>query len=134
MPQPEPQIQLALQACYEVHRELGSGFPEHIYRNAAVVAMRQLGLDVRPEAGLEVCFRGVVVGTFSADIIIVPGPFLFELKVAETIEDWHEAQILSYLRSSRAEIGYLFLFGSQPKYRRYIYTNDRKANLTPPVA
>lgn len=59
-----------LQACFEVSKELGSGFLESVYEKSLMVALKQKGLQVVAQVPLSVKFRGVVVGEFYADILV----------------------------------------------------------------
>ena len=56
--------QKILEACFEVSKELGSGFLESIYQNAMLIALREKGLNVIPQYPLSVTFRDEVVGSF----------------------------------------------------------------------
>ena len=38
----------------------------------------------------------------------------------------HERQLRNYLRCSNLEVGLLFNFGPAPKFRRFVYSNERK--------
>lgn len=40
--------------------------------------------------------------------------------------DEHQAQLLNYLKATKVEIGLLLNFGTEPEFKRLIYTNDRK--------
>ena len=51
-----------LKCFYEVHHELGVGFPESVYSRAMEIAMTEAGLQVQREVVLRVEFRDRVVG------------------------------------------------------------------------
>lgn len=53
---------LILEACFEVSRELGSGFLESVYERSLQIALMQKGLSVSLQVPLNVRFRGVNVG------------------------------------------------------------------------
>ena len=82
---------------YDVYNELGYGFLELVYRNAMEIALVEAGLIVRAEVPIPVKFRGKLVGTFRADLII-EGLVLLELKCCEGLIKEHAAQTLHYLR------------------------------------
>ena len=42
----------------------------------------------------------------------------------------HEAQPLNYLKATKYEVGILFNSGLKPQYRRMVFDNSRKGNLT----
>lgn len=110
---------------FTVYNEPGAGFLESVYRNALSVALDQRGVRNRREVPLDVYFRGARVGWFRADLL-VEDCVVVEIKVANALERSHDAQILNYLRACPIEVGLLLNFGPQAKFRRFIYTNDRK--------
>jgi GxxExxY protein len=95
---------------YEVMNELGIGFLESVYHKAFEVALRSGGLDVQSEVSLNVSFRGQLVGSFRADLI-VEQKVIVEVKVAETIAGEHKAQVINYLCASSLLVGLIINFG-----------------------
>lgn len=110
---------------FQVHRELGFGFLESIYSPAMACALMDAGLRVEREVPLAVHFRGLRLGTFRADII-VESMILLELKASPELASTAEPQLLNYLRATDLEVGLLLHFGPKARFRRLIYTNDRK--------
>ena len=108
-----------LEACFEVSNELGIGFIESVYEKALQVALLQKGISVVRQIPLHVSFRGVMVGDFTADMII-DGKVLLELKAADALSNQHFAQLLNYLKATRIEVGMAINFGT-PKiqFRRF---------------
>ncbi len=108
-----------LEACFEVSNELGVGYIESVYEKALQVALIQKGLSVERQLPLKVSFRGVMVGDFSADMI-VEGKVLLELKAVDAFSNRHFAQLLNYLKATGIEVGMVINFGT-PKiqYRRF---------------
>lgn len=124
----EELTQKVIGVFYDVYNELGPGFLESVYHRAFVVALKQSGLRVESELSIPVFFRGVLVGDFLADIV-VEGAVMLELKAARELDSAHEAQLLNYLRATTIEIGLLMNFGPKPKFRRFVYANDRKHSM-----
>ncbi|HKS29151.1 MAG TPA: GxxExxY protein [Pyrinomonadaceae bacterium] len=107
-----------LGACFEVARELGSGFLESVYERALIIAMRHKGLHAKAQAPLTVKFRGVIVGEFFADIL-VENKLIIELKSVSNIRPEHQAQIINYHKATDIEVGLLVNFGNpRLEYRR----------------
>lgn len=108
-----------LEACFEVSKELGTGFLESVYEKALMVALKQKGLKVENQVPLKVKFRGVIVGDFYADLL-VEDKVLIELKAVNNLGNEHFAQILNYLKATEIEVGLIVNFG-RPKleYRRF---------------
>jgi GxxExxY protein len=109
----------------QVYGELGYGFLESVYRAAMIIALREAGLAVESEVELHARFRGRAIGRFRADLL-VQGAVLVELKAARSVESAHIAQLLNYLRCTVLEVGLILNFGPSPKFRRLVFTNQRK--------
>ena len=113
-------------ACfYQVHFELGTGFPEAVYSRAMDIALSEVGLDVQREVPLNVKFRGRVVGEFRADTV-VNSRVILEYKTSTRAIEVAEGQLLNYLRCTDMEVGLLLKFFEKPAFKRCFLTNDRK--------
>ena len=95
---------------YAVQNELGSGFLEKVYENAMVHACRKAGLTVHQQHPINVCFDGIVVGEYVADLI-ANGSVLVELKAVSALTDIHKAQCLNYLKATGLKVCLLINFG-----------------------
>ena len=108
-----------LEACFEVSNELGVGYIESAYEKALQVALLQKDISVERQISLQVNFRGVTVGDFTADMIIEE-KVLLELKVTDVLTNQHFAQLLNYLKAIGIRVGIAINFGT-PKiqFRRF---------------
>jgi GxxExxY protein len=106
-----------LEACFEVAKELGSGFLESVYQNALVIALEQKGLEITTEHPVSVIFRGKSVGNFFADIL-VEEKIILEIKAVSALTPQHKAQVINYLKATGIEVGLLVNFG-KPKLEYY---------------
>jgi GxxExxY protein len=93
------------------HTALGPGFLESVYQNAMAHELRKEGLSVECEKPIEVKYDGIVVGVFSADML-VEGKVMIENKAAQGIIPAYEVQLVNYLTATGVEIGLLSNFGS----------------------
>jgi GxxExxY protein len=98
-------------AAMQVHRTMGRGFLEAVYRNALAFELRQAGLDVEVEQRIRVCYRGVVVGEYVADLM-VEGSVIAEIKAVRVLAVAHEVQLVNYLTATGIEVGLLLNFGA----------------------
>jgi len=114
-----------LSVYFEVYNELGGGFLESVYQQALRIALLQVGLQVLSEVAVPVYFRGQLVGTFRADLV-VDGCVLLELKAVTGLDKEHDGQIVHYLRATDYEVGLLLNFGPKPQFRRFILENGSK--------
>ena len=94
----------------KVHRELGPGFLESIYRNALWIELAEIGLDFATEKVLAVRYRGKLVGSYQADLI-VGGCVVVEIKAVSTLLPAHEVQLVNYLAATDIAVGLLLNFG-----------------------
>jgi GxxExxY protein len=97
-------------AAFEVHKTLGYGFLEAVYRNAMAVELRNRGFDPSIETRMEVHYKGEPVGTYIADML-VNETVVVEFKVSEEYRKSDEAQLLNELAATRKPVGLLINFG-----------------------
>jgi GxxExxY protein len=107
----------------KVHRTLGSGFVETIYRNALIIELNRAQIPFEVHVALPVMYEGVEVGVFQADLI-VRKQLIVELKAVESLCAAHSAQLVNYLMATKIEEGLLVNFGARSlefksKYRNY---------------
>jgi GxxExxY protein len=100
-------------AALEVSNALGCGFLEKIYENALAIELRCRGLKVVQQAGMEVRYRGALVGEYYADLL-VQDQLIVEIKAARELDPRHEAQCINYLRAARLPLCLLLNF-SRPR-------------------
>ncbi len=112
--------ELILKCCFDVIKELGSGFLESVYKNALFIALKQEGLLVDSEKSYEVFFRGVKIGLYRADLV-VENKVVVELKCCENLSSEHQAQAINYLKSSGIPIALLVNFGNRKLQIRRLY-------------
>ena len=98
-----------LKCCFEVMKELGSGFLESVYKNALFIAMKQRGIRVSTEKAFEVVFRQQKIGRYVADLI-AEDSIIIELKCCDYLIPEHQAQLINYLTVSNIPIGLLINF------------------------
>ena len=95
----------------KVSSKLGIGFLEKVYENSLAIELKEIGINVSQQEKVRVRYQGIVVGDYTADLI-VNGIVLLELKACKSIESVHEAQLLNYLRASHLRIGLILNFGT----------------------
>jgi GxxExxY protein len=99
----------AIGCAIRVHRELGPGFLESIYKKAMKVEFEATGLFYESERAVSVIYRGVELSGQRIDLI-VERLIVVELKSVARLEDIHRAQWISYLRATRLRGGLLINF------------------------
>ncbi|MCE9584023.1 MAG: GxxExxY protein [Planctomycetes bacterium] len=97
-------------ASFRIHKALGPGYLEHVYRNGLALELTDMGLRAKVEVPLTVLLRGAPVGHCSADLV-VEGVVAVETKAQEAILPGHLAQLRAYLRCSGLPAGLVMNFG-----------------------
>jgi GxxExxY protein len=118
-----------INSFYTVYNILGYGFLEKVYENAMLIELRKAGLDVVPQAPIKVFYNDQIVGEYFADLI-VGNSVIVELKATAKLSVEHEAQLLNYLKATKHEVGLLLNYGPKPEFKRKVYDNTMKGNLS----
>ena len=99
-----------IQLAMRVHRTLGPGLLESIYRQCLCWELKHAGVRFAQEVPLPVVYRDMRLERgFRADLI-VDDRVLVELKAVDRILPVHKAQTLTYLRLSGCPVGLLMNF------------------------
>src|SRR5438876_11944961 len=97
--------------CMEVHRELGKGHDEVIYKEALE---HECGLHQVPftrERPFSIQYKSIILPhKYRADFVVFD-KILLEAKAVECLTDSHVKQVLNYLAASKLKLGLLVNFG-----------------------
>lgn len=96
-------------AAIAVHRALGPGFIEMIYRKAMCIELKARNLAFEEERSVYVTYRGVPISGQRVDLI-VQGLIVVELKAVTHFDYVHKAQLISYLKTTGLRGGLLINF------------------------
>ncbi len=108
-PQADQVMSETIGCAIRVHRTLGPGFLESIYRKAMCVELKASGLSYEAERPVHVKYRGVEIAGQRVDLI-VEGQIVAELKAVVKLDEVHRAQLISYLRATGLRGGLLINF------------------------
>lgn len=100
---------LVIGAAIEVHRALGPGFLEGVYRDALAVELRLRAVPFECEKRVATQYKGHSVGEGRLDLL-VGSCLVVELKTVDLLAPIHTAQVLSYLKTLRLPLGLLINF------------------------
>jgi GxxExxY protein len=123
-------IQQIVGLAMKVHRTLGSGFLETVYRNALSVELQKANLPFESHPTISVMYEGFEVGVFQADLIIEK-KLIVELKAVDVLLSVHATQLINYLAATKIEDGLLINFGSASLEFRTKNLNYRKNQESP---
>lgn len=101
-----------INACMEVHNELGNGFLEPVYQEALEEEFKLQKIPYEREKLLPIVYKGKrLKKEYYADFLCF-NEIIVELKSVSILSKPHKAQVLNYLNAADKEIGLLVNFGS----------------------
>ncbi|MDQ8180794.1 GxxExxY protein [Pelagicoccus sp. SDUM812005] len=97
-------------AAIEVHRELGPGLLESTYERCLVHELTLRGIKTERQKVQPITYKGLELDEGYRLDILVESKIILELKVVDELNDIHTAQLLTYLKLSKLNLGYLLNF------------------------
>ena len=108
--------------CMDIHRELGKGHDEVIYKDALVVELNRAGIPFNRENKYEIKYKEVILPHFYSADFVVWNKILFEAKAVEQLTNAHVKQVLNYLAAAKLRLGLLVNFGADSlEWKRVIF-------------
>jgi GxxExxY protein len=101
---------LIVGAAIEVHRTLGPGLLESVYEECLCWELTQREVSFQRQLEVPVRYKGASLSSNLRIDVLVEGKVVVELKSMDAILPIHEAQLLTYLRLTRCEVGLLINF------------------------
>lgn len=96
----------------EVHKTLGPGLLESVYRDCLIIELKQHDLGVESERHVPIEYKGQRVhGELKLDLF-VEGRVVVELKAVERLHPIHLAQVITYLKLTGCPAGLLMNFNA----------------------
>ena len=93
-----------------VHKFLGPGLLESIYRDCLTIELREAGMTVERERRVSLQYRGYPVGAPLKIDLLVDNRLVVEVKAVERFHPVHLAQVISYLKLTGLPAGLLMNF------------------------
>jgi GxxExxY protein len=100
-----------IKGAINVHKELGPGLLESVYRYCLAIELENMGLRIHSEVPVPICYRGQRVHEEGLRLdLLVEDTIVVELKSVEKVQDVHKKQLLTYLRLAKKPLGLLINF------------------------
>ena len=103
-------IKISLEEGLYIHRTLGPGLLESVYKKCLAYRLRKRGLKVEVEKPVPVFFEEISMDCGYRADLVVEGKVIIEIKNAESIIDIHIAILLTYLRFQNLRYGLILNF------------------------
>ena len=99
-------------SAIEVHRTLGPGLLERIYRECLIIELTAAQLRIQREKRVPIEYKGQPLrGELRLDLLI-EGCLVVELKAVEVLHPLHLAQVITYLKLTGCPAGLLMNFNT----------------------
>jgi GxxExxY protein len=112
LPDVEALTEKIIGCAIEVHRILGPGLLESVYRECLIIEMRRQGLSVDTERYLHLDYKGQRIGGALRLDLVVNDCIVVELKAVERLHPVCSAQVITYLKISGYPAGLLMNFNA----------------------
>lgn len=97
-------------AAYKIHKELGPGLLEKVYEVCMAHELKKAGFDVKRQFDIPIVYDGIEFDEGLRLDLLVHDLVIVELKSVELVNPVWEAQVISHLKLTRLELGYLINF------------------------
>jgi len=97
--------------CMEVHRILGRGLLEIVYKDAIEIELKAKEIPFEREKKFEVTYKGVILPHFFFADFVIDKNIILEVKSQKEILDEHYSWVINYLVLSKCTLGLLINFG-----------------------
>jgi GxxExxY protein len=107
--------------CMEVHKILGKGHSEVVYKDALEYEFKLNSIPFEREKMYEIEYKDIVLPRKYVADFVVYNEIIFEVKAISQLTNSDIKQTLNYLASSKNKLGLLANFGEDSlKYKRII--------------
>lgn len=107
--------------CMEIHRTLGKGFKEVVYKDAIEYEFQTKSKSYEPEKKFEIEYKKIILPhAYFADFVY-ESKIILEVKAQQGVIDNHFKQTINYLAASKIKLGLIINFGEDSlKFKRVI--------------
>ena len=108
-------------ALIEVHKNLGKGFSEIVYKDAFEYELKKINFSFEREKEYSVHYKDIILNhKFYADFVVLD-KIIIEIKSTELLHEKHISQCLNYLHVSGHRLAILVNFNKNSlDYKRII--------------
>lgn len=108
--------------CMEVHRNLGPGLLEVVYKDALEIEFKANDIPFEREKEFSIEYKGIILPHKFYPDFIVNEDIVLEVKAVKEFSGEHTAQVLNYMKLSNSEIGLLVNFQNKSlQHKRLVF-------------
>jgi GxxExxY protein len=102
--------QKIIKESIEIHKVLGPGLLENVYKECLFYRLQKSGLRVEKEKPMPLIFEDVKLECGYRIDLLVEGLVVIEIKSVEALNEVHMAQTLTYMKLGNFKLGLLINF------------------------
>ena len=125
--------QQIVDSAFKVHCELGPGLLESAYETCLEYELKKRGFSVKRQLMLPIVYGDVELDAGYRIDLLVEDSVVLELKAVSKILPIHEAQLMTYMKLSGNELGFLINFNvtliKQGIRRKILTTGEESSPL-----
>ena len=104
--------------CMEVHRILGKGFLEIVYKDALEYEFEARGIPYEREKKYEIQYKEIILPhKYYADFVVLDN-IILEVKAQKGVIDEHYRWVINYLAASKCQLGLIVNFGEDSLFTK----------------
>jgi len=101
---------IIVNSAFKVHKELGPGLLERVYEVCLAYEINKVGLEVQSQIDVPIMYDGVILKEKLRLDLIVENSVIVEVKAVEIVNPVWQAQIISQLKLTDNQLGFLINF------------------------
>ncbi|TRX21242.1 GxxExxY protein [Flavobacterium franklandianum] len=101
---------IIVNSAFKVHKNLGPGLLERVYEVCLAYEIEKAGLNVQSQIDVPIIYDGVTLKEKLRLDLIVENSVIVEVKAVETVNPVWQAQIISHLKLTDNQLGFLINF------------------------
>lgn len=107
--------------CMEVHKNLGKGFVEAVYKDALSYELKLKNIPFEKEKKYQINYKDIILPHHYFCDFIIHDKISIEVKAQESIVSAHYKQLINYLAVTNNKLGLLVNFGEESvKFKRVV--------------
>lgn len=109
--------------CMEVHKNLGKGFLEVVYKDAVQYELKKMNIEFEREKKFEIAYKDIILPHYYIADFVAFGKIIIEVKAQENVAENDYKQVINYLAASKLKLGLIINFGEESlKFKRVTLT------------
>jgi GxxExxY protein len=107
--------------CMEIHRILGKGFNEIVYKDAIEYELQSRGIEFEREKKFKIEYKKIILRHYYSADFIFKNKIILEIKAQQGAIEDHFKQTINYLAASKLKVGLIINFGEDSlKFKRVV--------------